>query len=252
MEAGQLDDHEKGGPHMFDVFLSYAHVDDARGWVTALHRQILADSRAQGRELRVFMDTSDIHTMQDWDLRIKDGLRQSRLLLVCLSPAYLASEFCRREWDDFVLRTAKTAGDTKAVAYFVSLPDSDPAEVDAWRARLEAVHHTDLREWFTEGPEALEREDVRRRVTELGDSLYERIERQRTAARVPGNLRGASPFFVGREDDLLRLRRAVGTREAPVTVVHGLGGMGKTELVIQYAHLDRDRFSGGVVGGGRV
>ena len=35
--------------------------------------------------------------MQDWRQRILQGLRESRLLLACLSPAYLQSEYY--EWE---------------------------------------------------------------------------------------------------------------------------------------------------------
>ena len=39
----------------------------------------------------------DIRGMEDWRHTILDGLKQSHLFLLVLSPAYLASEYC--EWD---------------------------------------------------------------------------------------------------------------------------------------------------------
>jgi len=52
----------------------------------------------QGRKLRVFFDQDEIKGMQDWRQRILQGLRESRLLLACLSPAYLLSEYCQWEF----------------------------------------------------------------------------------------------------------------------------------------------------------
>ena len=42
--------------------------------------------------------------MDDWRHRILGGLRQPKILLVCLSPSYFASPYCRWEWDEYLLR----------------------------------------------------------------------------------------------------------------------------------------------------
>ncbi len=56
------------------------------GWVTALRDEILADHRRFSTEpLRIVFDSSEIRDMDDWRDRILEGLRHSRILLVCLS-----------------------------------------------------------------------------------------------------------------------------------------------------------------------
>ncbi len=81
----------------------------------------------------------------------------------------------------------------------------------------------------------------------LGQSLWERLERARRADGVPGNLRRQNPFFVGRKEELRQLHErltlgAVGV----VTAVHGMGGQGKTELAVAYAHGFADSYPAGL------
>ncbi|HEY3368612.1 MAG TPA: hypothetical protein VGK74_26440 [Symbiobacteriaceae bacterium] len=61
-----------------------------------------------------------------------------------------------------------------------------------------------------------------------------------------GHLRLANPHFVGRGPELKKLADAVGAgRIGVVAAVHGLGGMGKTELAITFAEREAGKFSGG-------
>ena len=83
----------------YDVFISYARRNNApildafpHGWVAAIRDHILADHRQfSTAPLRLFFDTSAIKDADDWRFRILGALRQSKMLLVCLSPNYLVS-----------------------------------------------------------------------------------------------------------------------------------------------------------------
>src|SRR5262249_38791958 len=98
-------------PDKPDLFISYAHVDDEPdaafpdrpGWVTTLVRCL--EKRLAKKLGRV--DSYDIwrdaklagHT--DLTPDILQRLRDAAVLLVVLSPAYLASDWCRRELETF-------------------------------------------------------------------------------------------------------------------------------------------------------
>src|SRR5580658_3881587 len=79
----------------YDLFISYSRRDNEEGRITQLVDHIKADfARFAERELVPFFDQQEILGMEDWRQKILRGLRESRLLLACLSPAYLKSEYC--------------------------------------------------------------------------------------------------------------------------------------------------------------
>ncbi|MBI5383621.1 MAG: toll/interleukin-1 receptor domain-containing protein [Verrucomicrobia bacterium] len=266
----------------YELFISYSRKDnvprkpgDPKGWVTALRDEILADHRRFSTEpLRIFFDTEEIRDMDDWRHRILTGLRESRILLVCLSPDYFKSPPCLWEWEEYLKRQvhALMGQDSVAPVYFVEAPDSDeqlnaawaeaatrkavtPADRPAWEKKWKAWHEAtldrpnwvDLKPWFPNGVEALREAAVREKLAALGTSLWERIQRARRATGVPGNLRRLNPHFIGRRTELRQLHEnlalgAVGV----VTAVHGLGGQGKTELAAAYAHGWADSYPAGL------
>lgn len=274
--------HGATGP--YELFISYSRQDnvprragDNRGWVTALRDEILADHRRFSTEpLRIFFDTSVIATMDDWRHRILIGLRESKILLVCLSPDYFKSPPCLWEWEEYLTRQIHALMGQESVApvYFVEAPDSDqqlnaawaeavtrkvvaPTDRSLWEARWKAWREAtlgrpnwvDLKPWFPHGIEALREVAVRDKIAALCTSLWERIQRARRATGVPGNLglRRPNPHFIGRHAELRRLHEnlslgAVGV----VTAVHGLGGQGKTELAVAYAHGWADCYAAGL------
>lgn len=81
----------------YEIFISYSRADNQAepgevGWVTALRDQIIAEHQSLSTDpLRVFLDTDDIRDMDDWRGRILGALRESKILLVCLSPNYHAT-----------------------------------------------------------------------------------------------------------------------------------------------------------------
>ena len=243
----------------YEIFLSYSRQDnalpphalpDAKGWVSALRDHILEDHRRFSTEpLRIFFDVSEIRDMDDWQHRILGALRRSKILLVCLSPDYFRSQYCRWEWDEYLRRQVHQlmGADSIATVYFVEVPGSGEQDNARWLASVTHGNFTDIRPWFPEGAAALQREEVRRRMAVLGQSLWERIQRARRAEGVPGNLRRQNPFFVGRREELRRLHEQLATGAVGlVTAVHGLGGQGKTELAVAYAHGWADSYPAGL------
>ena len=242
----------------FEIFISYSRADnkpqkpgDPFGWVTALRDEILADHRRFSTEpLRIFFDTSEIRDMDDWRHRVLGALRHSRILLVCLSPNYFQSKPCRWEFDEYVGRQVHQlmGQDSFAQVYFTEVPGvSEQDMAEGWYQLLRRTNYTDLRPWYPLGVEALREEAVQQKLKELGNSLWERIKRAREATSVPGNLRRVNPHFVGRRSELRMLHESAGCGAiGVVTVVHGLGGQGKTELATAYAHGWADSYPGGL------
>lgn len=233
---------QSGKQDHYEIFISYARKDnqsltEGDGWITQMRDCILRNHRRYSTEpLRIFFDTSDIRDMDDWRSRILRGLRESRVLLVCLSPNYLASRYCREEWHEYRNRIVRPSAGADTIAV-VRLSDPGPgaAAEAAWLDQIRAIQHTDLSEWFpVEAPSASD--EIQQRIAALTGNLWTRIQRAREGSAVPSNVRRPSPHFVGRREHLeaLHAKLTAGARGS-VVVLHGLGGQGKTELALAYA-----------------
>ena len=106
-----------------DVFVSYAHADNSDGWIDALVSRLDAYAKAvRLTPLRIFLDRTKIRTMEDWELRIWPTLRSSTVLLPVISPKYLESPWCRREWENFRLHELDLGTRAIAGVYGESVP----------------------------------------------------------------------------------------------------------------------------------
>jgi len=92
-----------------DIFISYAHVDNApieddEGWVTKLHASLLAlipqkIGRAEGFSIWRDAKLGGIDEFAD---TIDANFRKSALMLTILTPSYLASTWCPKELNGFI------------------------------------------------------------------------------------------------------------------------------------------------------
>ena len=248
----------------YDLFVSYSRSNNDRGQVAELTAQIESSFRAfAGRDLRVFFDTQVIAGMDDWRQKIQRSLRESHLFLAVLSPNYIASPYCRWEWEDYVRYEAmrQCLGEGVAPVYFVALPAGDAAPLDdpaiaRWVAEINQRQSFDLRFWPEFGEKALHETFVRTRLDLLHASVRERLNRIERARHSPNNLIKHNSAFVGRVRELTELRDALSKNELGVVgarqgkavgpvAVQGLGGMGKTELALAYAHAFAWDYPGG-------
>lgn len=241
----------------YDLFISYSRRDNAQGRITQLVERIKKDFASfeglHGRELVTFFDQEEIHGMQDWRQRILQGLRESRLLLACLSPAYLKSEYCEWEFVEYLKYEIGHLHGFNGVApiYFVEVPGWDTKDFEqqcaAWVAELRKRQHFDLRPWHDEGEEALREAAVQERMGQLNRQLVQTITRGERAEKSLGNVDAHNPHFIGRTANLRMLRENFVTpgHIGVVTAVNGLGGLGKTALAIEYAHAFADEYGGG-------
>jgi tetratricopeptide (TPR) repeat protein len=257
----------------YDLFISYAHLDNARHQVRELRDAILEDFEGfAGRSLKIFFDEEDIPGMSAWESRIARGLRESRLFLAVLSPNYFDSEYCRKEWDEYIRYEAmrQCLGEGVAPVYFIELPGLESNKLDArikdWVAETREGRQwfdfasqspIQLKPWHDVGKRALEDSHVAERLQSLKSELDERLGRADRARQSPSNIYRHNPEFVGRVRELSLLREALdekgsvgvvghsAAQDTAAITVHGLGGMGKTELALAYSHAFAWDYPGG-------
>lgn len=206
---------------------------------------------------RVFFDTAEIRGMDDWRQRLRGALRRSRVLLICLSPAWATSEWCRLERSEFRrMRHERRNRVPESLAVVrlsdIALDNAVRDDTDA-RAAVDDVGRSqfllDLAPWFADAqgkprapaPEAFD--EWPNAVATIRDHLH----REREAQRAQGNLRAGNRAFVGREKALQDLHLMVAHgKPGNVSVVQGLGGIGKSELALQYGLEYAWHYTGGL------
>ncbi len=89
----------------YDLFVSYAHADNDDGWIDTFIKNLSSTYRKlTGEPPKVFLDRESLITSSVWEAKIKRSLGESNLMLAVLSPAYVRSPWCRKEWELFTLR----------------------------------------------------------------------------------------------------------------------------------------------------
>jgi hypothetical protein len=85
-----------------DIFLSYADPKDLFGTVSEfrchLENQV---QQKTGKKLTVFQDKRDIHGGKEWANVLSNELISAKLLIILLSPLWLNSPWCRKEYTIF-------------------------------------------------------------------------------------------------------------------------------------------------------
>jgi hypothetical protein len=101
----------------FDVFVSYAHVDDIpmgvdRGWVSTFIdylQPLLAQRLGRLETINVWFDRGELSGNDPITPEIHARLEKSATILIFLSPGYLASTWCRQELERFVNRAGENS-----------------------------------------------------------------------------------------------------------------------------------------------
>jgi tetratricopeptide (TPR) repeat protein len=211
----------------WDFFISYAAVN--RPWAEWIAVQLEAAGHSTVLQAWDFRPGSDfLHQMQQ-------ATSTARRTIAVLSPAYFASTFGEAEWRAaFVKDPTGEQGllvpvrvqpceppGLLASRVYVDLVDTD--EPTAMRLLLDGVDTTGARPTSAPFPGAT-----------------------RGAKRFPGqgpgisNLPARNRNFSGREELLedlhARLQAESAAAVVPTGALHGLGGVGKTQLVLEFAH----------------
>jgi hypothetical protein len=95
----------------YDIFISYARVDDATaegdltlGWVAQFHRHLevlLSQKIGRLNTVKIWRDTRQIQGNELFDKTIENALRGSAVFVALSSQGYLESSYCRQELQSF-------------------------------------------------------------------------------------------------------------------------------------------------------
>ncbi|GGW62295.1 hypothetical protein GCM10010503_44440 [Streptomyces lucensis JCM 4490] len=221
-----------------EVFFSYPRAD--RAAVLPLVEAL----RAAG--LSVFLDESGIDEFEGITDTIRSALAGARLFVAYYSAVYPTRPAC--QWELLTAFRAATALGQASERILVVNPDPTPDHVQPVQLR-------DARYCTAGEPESVTRlvERVVERAAKSPGCLGDAIEARRPVWRPVEHV--GSERFIGRVDEFWQLHHALHAFEYPATqdgasagqaVVIGLGGVGKTLLVEQYARRFASYYPGGI------
>src|SRR5262245_610705 len=141
-------------------------------------------------DLGVFFDRSAIEWGDSWRARIVEGLDSSTALIAVVSPNYLTSAECCREYEDLVRTTSATRWFLPL--YYIEVDDLAERD-DAASAAGRAHQWDDWRELRTSGPTSRKvRTAVEKLATRIRDLLREN-ESTAVDSAEPGPAPSAAP-----------------------------------------------------------
>lgn len=235
-----------------EVFCSYSHKDEEL--LEGLREQLAELKR---RKVIVEWHDREIGSGKEWEGEIRNHLESASVILLLLSPSFLASDYCNDVEMGRALERHE-AGEARVIPVILRpcLWQRPPL------SKLKAVPRDGLpvTKWENiDDAFVAIAEAIQATVKELNESRQAAGEGRRAAAAPPfqtaeplppdkcfNNLPTQLTPFIGRRDELEDIKNLLREEEVRVVVIHGIGGAGKSRLAQQaVADLSRE-FKNGV------
>ncbi|BCL80048.1 tetratricopeptide repeat protein [Ktedonobacteria bacterium brp13] len=216
------------------IFYSYSHKDEALRKNLEKHLAIL-------RRLGIISDWHDRNIMpgNNWEQEIDENLDAAHLILFLISSDFLASDYCYgREMQRALARQA--LGDAQVVPILVRSVSWEDAPFHHLQVLPRNGVPIKSSKWLEDEAWTQVVKELRKVISEIRITEHstEAIIDKHQPARIFHLPYPRNPFFTGREDILLQLRTsfAPGKSMALTQSIGGLGGVGKTQIAIEYAY----------------
>jgi tetratricopeptide (TPR) repeat protein len=211
-------------------FLSYTGADAA--WAEWIADQLEAAGYP------VVLQAWDFRPGENFVLRMNQALETSDRVLAVLSPAYFGSAYATDEWTAALVRNQNSQD--RLLPVRIAPCDLPPLLADRIYVDLVGVDDRAATARLLSGV-------MEGRAKPRGKRPYPgHVQRKAPRSRFPGrhpeifNVPPRNRNFIGRDDLLKNLRRTLRAKRAGAVVqasaAYGLGGVGKTQLAIEYAH----------------
>ncbi len=222
---------------IYDVFLSYSHLDRDRFGMAHILRIKEEIERALADIVDhplVFLDVEALNLGDLWHSRIMESLNQCKAFVCLVSDQYLNSDYCTREriwWAAKQTRDGRFL-DLPYPVYFVRLSDKNrPAAKDLMSVEMDRAC------WFDSLNQlkiTLREDFIRERLRNITTAVRRKFEKAEKAKSYCSVLPPLYENFVGRITELRELHEYC--RQGKYPVIQAFGGVGKTELAAAYAY----------------
>jgi tetratricopeptide (TPR) repeat protein len=213
-----------------EFFVSYTGADTA--WAEWIADQLEAAGHP------VILQAWDFRPGENFIARMNQALEQTDRVVAVLSPAYFGSAYASDEWTAALVRDQE--GRDRLLPVRIAPCDLPPLLANRIYVDLVGLGEDAAAAKLLAGIAQGRAKPADRRP--FPGRTGRRAGRSRFPGRWPEifNAPARNPNFTGRRDLLKNLRQTLRTRRAGAVVqasaAYGLGGVGKTQLAVEYAH----------------
>jgi hypothetical protein len=172
-------------PYEHDVLISYPHISNRNdstgqnGWVARFHTDLKSQlDELLGSETRVWRDNK-MAFGTEFGRAISNRLKKTKVFLCVLSPAYVRSEWCRRELDEFRRHATENGGlviqeQSRIVPVFKTpIEDNQLGVSESLYCRFyeDSEDRGGAPRYFSQDPGGFKHDEYKRRVGQLAWSI---------------------------------------------------------------------------------
>ncbi|MBF0309462.1 MAG: toll/interleukin-1 receptor domain-containing protein [Magnetococcales bacterium] len=209
-----------------DLFISYAHEDEA------YKDELVKFLKVQARQKKIRLWTDrNIKVGEKWQPQIIKALQQSQMGILLISADFLASDFIQDEEVPQLLEQHRT-GRTRLVPIIIRECNWEQAHISKYQVLPKDGNSVKS---YTDPDRAWK--EITDKIVEIADELAS-VPATPASVTCHHNLSSRNPLFTGREEVLRQLAQGFATTatQALTQTIHGLGGIGKTQTALEYAH----------------
>jgi hypothetical protein len=161
----------------YDIFMSYTHAKDEFGAVTTFIKHLEHELyKKSGVIITVFQDKRDIRPGDEWETFISEQLKSAKMLLILLSPTWITSKECAKEYEQFLDSMNQAQARKKIIALLWDQLKAARLD-DAQKSLLSKIEKYQKLDWVSHQYDNFTTPEQQAAMGELATTLVEELNK---------------------------------------------------------------------------